>query len=77
MMGRKFLGIQTVISGETRFLRTVYGAILGLMWLKRLSVASPEVIANAIAFLAAPTTHFITGQTLFVDFGRSLGGMGI
>ncbi|MCY7306500.1 MAG: SDR family oxidoreductase [Rhodoferax sp.] len=39
--------------------------------------ASPEVIANAIAFLAAPTTHFITGQTLFVDGGKSLGGLGI
>lgn len=39
--------------------------------------ASPEVIANAIAFLAAPTTHFITGQTLFVDGGKSLGGLGL
>jgi len=39
--------------------------------------ASPEVIANAIAFLAAPTTHFMTGQTLFVDGGKSLGGLGI
>ena len=37
-MGRKFWGIQAVISGETRFFRTVYGAILGLMRLKRLSV---------------------------------------
>ncbi|MEO8858962.1 MAG: SDR family NAD(P)-dependent oxidoreductase [Burkholderiaceae bacterium] len=39
--------------------------------------ATPDVIANAIAFLAAPTTHFITGQTLFVDGGKSLGGLGI
>ena len=38
MMGRKFLGIQTVISGKTRFFRTVYGAILGFMRLERLSV---------------------------------------
>jgi 3-oxoacyl-[acyl-carrier protein] reductase len=39
--------------------------------------ASPDEIANAIAFLAAPTTSFITGQTLFVDGGKSLGGLGI
>jgi 3-oxoacyl-[acyl-carrier protein] reductase len=39
--------------------------------------ASPDDIANAVAFLAAPTTHFITGQTLFVDGGKSLGGLGI
>jgi 3-oxoacyl-[acyl-carrier protein] reductase len=39
--------------------------------------ASPEVIADAIAFLASPTTRFITGQTLFVDGGKSLGGLGI
>lgn len=39
--------------------------------------ASPAVIANAIAFLAAPSTQFITGQTLFVDGGKSLGGLGI
>src|SRR5687767_14770195 len=36
--------------------------------------ASPAEIANAIAFFAAPTTTFITGQTLFVDGGKSLGG---
>jgi len=39
--------------------------------------ATPDVIANAIAFLAAPGTQFITGQTLFVDGGKSLGGLGI
>lgn len=39
--------------------------------------ATPDVIANAIAFLAAPGTGFITGQTLFVDGGKSLGGLGI
>jgi 3-oxoacyl-[acyl-carrier protein] reductase len=39
--------------------------------------ASPDEIANAIAFLAAPSTSFITGQTLFVDGGKSLGGLGI
>ncbi len=39
--------------------------------------ASPEVIAHAIAFLCASATRFITGQTLFVDGGKSLGGLGI
>ncbi len=39
--------------------------------------ASPDDIANAIAFLSSPATHFITGQTLFVDGGKSLGGLGI
>jgi 3-oxoacyl-[acyl-carrier protein] reductase len=39
--------------------------------------ASPEVIADAIAFLASPSTRFITGQTLFVDGGKSLGGLSI
>lgn len=38
----------------------------------------PEDIANAVSFLAAPAMDFITGQTLLVDGGKSLGGgMGI
>lgn len=39
--------------------------------------ASPADIADAIAFLASPSTRFITGQTLFVDGGKSLGGLSI
>jgi NAD(P)-dependent dehydrogenase (short-subunit alcohol dehydrogenase family) len=39
--------------------------------------ATPDLIANAIAFFASPSTQFITGQTLFVDGGKSLGGLGI
>lgn len=39
--------------------------------------ASPDMIADAVAFLASPATRFITGQTLFVDGGKSLGGLGI
>ncbi len=39
--------------------------------------ASPEVIAHAVSFLASPATQFITGQTLFVDGGKSLGGLSI
>lgn len=34
----------------------------------------PEDIANAVAFFAAPRTGFVTGQTLLVDGGKSLGG---
>ncbi|NLD56013.1 MAG: SDR family oxidoreductase [Burkholderiaceae bacterium] len=34
----------------------------------------PEDVANAVAFLASPRTGFITGQVLFVDGGKSLGG---
>lgn len=37
--------------------------------------ADPAEIAHAIAFLVAPRTQFITGQTLFVDGGKSLGGL--
>lgn len=39
--------------------------------------AHPDDIAGAIAFLANPATRFITGQTLFVDGGKSLGGLGL
>lgn len=39
--------------------------------------ASPAEIANAIAFFASKTTSFVTGQTLFVDGGKSLGGLSI
>ena len=39
--------------------------------------ASPDQIAHAIAFLASPLTDFVTGQTLFVDGGKSLGGLSI
>ena len=41
------------------------------------TAAAPAEIANAIAFFAAPTTSFVTGQTLFVDGGKSLGGLSI
>jgi 3-oxoacyl-[acyl-carrier protein] reductase len=34
----------------------------------------PEDIANAVAFLVAPSMDFITGQVLLVDGGKSLGG---
>jgi 3-oxoacyl-[acyl-carrier protein] reductase len=30
-----------------------------------------------VAFLASPRTSFITGHTLFVDGGKSLGGQSI
>lgn len=34
----------------------------------------PEDIAQAVSFLVSPHTGFITGQVLFVDGGKSLGG---
>jgi 3-oxoacyl-[acyl-carrier protein] reductase len=37
--------------------------------------AKPSEIAAAVAFLASPEASFITGQTLFVDGGKSLGGL--
>jgi 3-oxoacyl-[acyl-carrier protein] reductase len=36
----------------------------------------PEDIAQAVSFLVSPLTSFITGQVLFVDGGKSLGGSG-
>jgi 3-oxoacyl-[acyl-carrier protein] reductase len=39
--------------------------------------ADPKVIANAVAFFASPLTQFVTGQVLYVDGGKSLGGLGI
>ena len=37
---------------------------------------SPDDVARAVAFLASSQTDFITGQVLFVDGGKSLGGSG-
>lgn len=36
----------------------------------------PEDIAQVVSFLVSPKTSFITGQVLFVDGGKSLGGSG-
>jgi 3-oxoacyl-[acyl-carrier protein] reductase len=49
--------------GEARYLRSVP--------IQRF--AQPEEIASAIAFLTSEQAAFITGQTLFVDGGASLG----
>ncbi len=38
-------------------------------------LATPEDIANAVAFLCSAEALYITGQTLFVDGGKSLGGL--
>lgn len=37
------------------------------------SIGQPEDIANAVAFLGSYNTNFITGQTLYVDGGKSIG----
>lgn len=37
---------------------------------------TPQEVAQAVAFFADPRTGFITGQVLFVDGGKSLGGSG-
>ncbi len=37
------------------------------------SMGQPEDVAHAVAFLADPETQFITGQTLYVDGGKSIG----
>ena len=52
--------------GEARYLAQVPMNRLGL----------PQEIAAAIAFLASDAAAFITGQTLFVDGGASLGSRG-
>jgi NAD(P)-dependent dehydrogenase (short-subunit alcohol dehydrogenase family) len=51
--------------GEARYLRSIP--------MRRF--AQPEEIAAAIAFLASEKAGFITGQTLFVDGGGSLGSL--
>lgn len=40
-------------------------------------MGTPADIANAAVFLASPATHFITGQVLLVDGGKSLGGTAV
>lgn len=37
------------------------------------SMGQPEDIANAVAFLSNKNTQFITGQTIYVDGGKSIG----
>ena len=37
------------------------------------TMGKPEDIANVVAFLAAESTQFITGQTIYVDGGKSIG----
>lgn len=38
-------------------------------------IGTPEDVAHAVAFLAAPQSGFVTGHVLVVDGGRSIGGM--
>lgn len=41
------------------------------------AMGKPEDVAHAVSFLVSPQTAFITGQVLFVDGGKSLGGSGV
>ncbi|MGF7158692.1 3-oxoacyl-[acyl-carrier protein] reductase [Rhodoligotrophos appendicifer] len=36
-------------------------------------IGKPSDVAHLVSFLASPETQFITGQTIFIDGGRSLG----
>lgn len=48
-------------------------ALAGELPVRRMG--SPDDIARAVTFLAAPESGFITGQTIFVCGGASLGGL--
>lgn len=37
------------------------------------SMGKPEDVANAVSFLLSPGTNFITGQTIYIDGGKSIG----
>jgi len=37
------------------------------------SMGKPEDIANVVSFLASEKTSFMTGQTIYVDGGKSIG----
>ncbi len=37
------------------------------------TIGQPDDIANAVAFLGSYNTNFITGQTIYVDGGKSIG----
>ena len=37
------------------------------------TMGKPSDVANAVAFLASDNTQFITGQTIYVDGGKSIG----
>ncbi len=37
------------------------------------TMGQPEDVANLVAFLASESTRFITGQTIYVDGGKSIG----
>lgn len=40
------------------------------------TMGKPEDVANMVSFLASAKTNFITGQTLYVDGGKSIGAGG-
>ena len=37
------------------------------------TIGKPEDVANMVSFLVSEKTNFITGQTIYVDGGKSIG----
>lgn len=60
---------------DTPLTRNIEPAVLDKLILAQptRTMGRPEDVANAVAFLASPQTHFITGQTIYVDGGKSIG----
>lgn len=76
-IGKDGIRINAVAPGVTRteILDDVPQAILDQL-VKRIPLGymgEPEDMANAICFLACDDSRFITGQTIFVDGGSSIG----
>jgi len=79
--GRHGIRVNCVAPGAIASERAIEGwrvagldpqAMVGNTPLRR--TGSPEEIANAIVFLASDAASFVTGQTLAVDGGPSMGG---
>ena len=61
---------------DTPLLRNLSPERLAAQLALQPTAGQPQDIANAVSFPAAPHMDFITGQVIFVDGGKSLGGSG-